>query len=181
MNIEITGRHIEITPPIREHVQKRVNKFTKLVGGECDFHFVLTVEKHRQIAEGVLNTRHGTFTATEESKDLYASIGTVVEKLEKQIRRFKDRRKDIARGTGKEELHERLLHRSITDLGSPAVLAENPQVVELALNPRPMAVDEAILELRESGGSFVVFYNAQSEQINVLYRRSDGNFGLIRP
>jgi len=63
MNVEITGRHLEITDPIKDYIQKRVAKFSRMVGGMCDFHFVLAVEKHRQIVEVNLSTRLGTFTA----------------------------------------------------------------------------------------------------------------------
>jgi len=181
MNIEITGRHLEITAPIRESVEKRVSKFSKLAGGQSDFHFVLTVEKHRHIAEVVLNTKHGTFTATEESKDLYVSINAAVEKLEKQLRKSKERRKDIARGNDKEQLHQILVGSLVTDLGMPSDLSENPQILEMTLSAKPMAIEEAMLELRQTGGSFVVYYDSGTEQVNVLYRRNDGNFGLIRP
>lgn len=181
MNIEITGRHIEITEAIKDHVQKRVAKFSKLVGSVCDFHFVLTVEKHRQIAEVNLTTKMGAFSATEESKDLYASIGSAVEKLEKQIRKFKERRKDIARSNDKEKLTDLFVQTAVTDLGTVSDLAEHPEVVEMVMNSKPMALDEAILELRESGGSFVVFLNSATDNVNILYHRRDGNFGLIRP
>jgi putative sigma-54 modulation protein len=181
MNIEITGRHLDITEPIKEFVQKRTARFTKMAGGSCDFHLVLAVEKHRQIAEVVLNTKVGTFNATEESKDLYASIGSALEKIEKQLRKQKERRKDIARSSDKEQLHDQLVGAPIMDLGKPSDLAANPEIVEMVLDSKPMTLDEAALDLRESGGSFVVFYNAQSEHVNVLYRRKDGHFGLIRP
>ena len=181
MNIELTGRHIEITEAIRDHIQKRVAKLSKLVGGLCDFHFVLTVEKHRQIAEVNLVTKMGIFSATEESKDLYGSIGSAVEKLEKQIRKFKERRKDMARSNDKERLTDLYVRPAVTDLGSPADMAANPEIVDMVMDPRPMAIEEAIGELKESGGSFVVFVNSATDNINILYRRRDGNFGLIRP
>lgn len=178
MNIQITGRHIEITEPIKQHVEKQVSKFSKLVGGLCDFNFVLTVEKHRHIAEVTLNTKLGTFTATEESKDLYTSIGTVVEKLEKQVRKIKDKRQDQNRTADKEEISERL-SGPVLEIGTIAAMAENPGIVEMTLSAKPMSVDEAIHELKESAGQFVVFHNAKDNAINVLYRRQDGNYGLI--
>ena len=142
---------------------------------------MLAVEKHRQIAEVVLNTKVGALNADEESKDLYASIGSALEKVEKQLRKQKERRKDIARNTDKEQLPFEMVGAPITDLGKPSDLADHFEIVEMVLDARPMALEEAALELRESGGSFVVFYNARSEQVNVLYRRNDGNLGLIRP
>lgn len=180
MNIQITGRHIEITDPIRDFVEKRVVKFPKLVGALCDFSFVLAVERHRHIAEVVLNTQMGTFTATEDSKDLYISIGSAVEKLEKQFRKSKERRKDMSRSTDKESLSEKLLS-SVTDMGSVSDLAENPEVVEMKMSAKPMVVEEAILELKQSDGSFVVFCQPGKDEMNVLYRRKDGHYGLIHP
>ncbi|MBN2430581.1 MAG: ribosome-associated translation inhibitor RaiA [Acidobacteria bacterium] len=180
MNVEITGRHIEITDAIKDYIQKRVAKFPKLVGGLCDFHFVLTVEKHRQIAEVNLTSKLGNFTATDESKDLYGSVGTVLDKVEKQVRRSKDRRKGKSRTNEKQELVE-LMRSSITDVGRAEDLSANPAIIEMQMNARPMALEEALHELNTSGGSFVVFINADSELTNVLYRRNDGNFGLIHP
>ena len=181
MNVEITGRHIDITDPIKEYIEKRVGKFTKLVGSMCDFHFVLTVEKHRHIVEVNLNTRMGTFTATDESKDLYGAISSVLEKVEKQVRKLKDRRRGKSRAADMDQIKELLTSSTITDLGSPADLLANPDIIETEMAAKPMATEEAILELTESGGSFVVFTNAHTEQINVLYRRKDGHFGLIHP
>lgn len=180
MNIEITGRHIEITDAIRDHIEKRIAKFSKIAGGTCDFHFVLTVEKHRHIAEVNMTTKMGTFSAEDESKDLYASIGSVLEKLEKQLRRLKERRKDMARNNDKDMLSQ-LIKPAVTDLGTPSDLAENPEVVDMQMDAKPMSLEEAILELKQSGGSFVVFFAAQSDEVNVLYRRRDGNYGLIHP
>ncbi|MBP7867494.1 MAG: ribosome-associated translation inhibitor RaiA [Acidobacteria bacterium] len=180
MNIQITGRHIEVTEPIRDFIHKRVEKFPKLVGPVCDFSFILTVERHRQIADVVLTTKQRTFTAAEDSKDLYASISSAVEKLEKQVRKTKERRQDKSRSTDKVTLHEKTL-ASITDMGAVSDLAANPTVVNLQMDTRPMAVEEAIHELQVSAGSFVVFVNSGTEKINVLYRRKDGNYGLIFP
>jgi len=69
---------------------------------------------------------------------------------------------------------------TVTDLGDPTDLSDNPEVIEIEMNSKPMAVDEVIHELKVTGGSFVVFTNSDTEQTNVLYRRNDGNFGLIR-
>jgi len=179
MNIEITGRQLEITDAIKEYIKKRVSKFPKMVGGLCDFHFVLTVEKHRHIAEVALNTRIGVFNANGESKDLYASIASVIEKLERQVKKAKQRKKDIARGNGKQKMMEQYEGAPIMDIGSPDDMAENPEVIEMKMNSKPMALDEALHELKNSGGSFIVFISSESEQINVLYRRNDGNYGLI--
>jgi putative sigma-54 modulation protein len=180
MNVEITGRHIEITDAIKDYIQKRVAKFPKMVGGLCDFHFVLTVEKHRQIAEVNLTSKLGTFTATDESKDLYGSVSTVLDKLEKQVRRSKDRRKGKPRTNDKQQLVE-LLQTSIMDVGRAEDMSANPSVIEMQMDARPMALEEAIHELNTTGGTFVVFINSKSEETNVLYRRNDGNFGLIHP
>ena len=180
MNIQITGRHLEVTEAIRDFVNKKVEKFPKLVGSVCDFSVILTVERHRQIAEFVLTTKLGTFNATEDSKDLYQSISSAVEKLEKQARKSKERRTDQSRATDKETLHEKIL-ATINDIGSVADLAANPTVINLHMDTRPMAVEEAIHELQISAGSFVVFINSQTEKTNVLYRRKDGHYGLIHP
>ena len=128
-----------------------------------------------------MNSRMGTLTATDESKDLYGSISTALEKLEKQVNKIRDRRKGKSRGNDKEQLAAIFMESVVTDLGQPADLSENPEVVEIQMNSRPMAIDEAIVELTDKNASFIVFLNSKTEETNVLYRRNDGHYGLIYP
>jgi putative sigma-54 modulation protein len=92
MKLEITGRHIEITEPLRKFTADRVEKMHGAVDGIMEVHFVLTVEKHqRHVAEANVKTRHDFLHVQEESTDMYTSIAAVMDKLEKQILRSKDK------------------------------------------------------------------------------------------
>jgi putative sigma-54 modulation protein len=93
MKVDITGRHIDVTDGLRTHTEDKLAKLERFLDGtDGEAHVVLFIEKHRHVAEIQVKHRMGTFTGTEETGDLYVSIDSVVDKLEKQIRRFKDKR-----------------------------------------------------------------------------------------
>jgi putative sigma-54 modulation protein len=92
MKVEITGRHIEITEPLRKFATDRIERMHGILEDIMEVHFVLTVEKHqRHVAEANIKTRHDFHNGQEESTDMYTSIATVIDKLEKQILRSKDK------------------------------------------------------------------------------------------
>lgn len=97
MKIDLTGRHIEITPELREHVEAKLAKLDKMLDEPAEAHVVLFVEKHRHVAEVRLSSRSEVFTAQEETGDLYISVQECVDKLETQVRRLKDKRIDRRR------------------------------------------------------------------------------------
>jgi len=181
MNLDITGRNIDITPAMKEFTREKLSKLDRWLDDIIEAHVILSVEKHRHIAEIVVKSRHNTFTGTDETGDMYATIGRVIDKLEKQARRQKDkfagRRKHARVAAGAGDL--------APELPEPISGGNHegaPQIIRSSnFRMKPMSVEDAALTLMESEMEFLVFRHARSQQINVMYRRRDGNLGLIEP
>ena len=189
MKIDITGRHIDITPSLRDYATEKLDKLRKLLDDPVDIHVVLFIEKHRHVADIQVKSRAGVFSGREETGDLYHSINEVVEKLERQARRQKEKVTDKRRRTG-----IRAPDAAVAlNLEGPATPAE-VEAEEREQDPihkrivrseqyrlKPMSPEDAVLELEAHGEDVVVFRDFQSSRILVVHRLEDGNFGLIDP
>lgn len=177
MRIELTGRHIEVTPAIRQHVEGQLNKLKFFKGKTtANAHVVVSVEKTRQKAEIVLNWRDHTLKATEADKDLYQAVSKAIDKLEKQAQRMKEKvvdRKHQAQPTATV---------APEPYGEVAAAPLPPRIIPADNNNlKPMTPEEAVLSLNGDGTQFIVFLDSDNERVSVLYKRTDGNFGLIQP
>lgn len=181
MKLDITGRHIDISPAIRDFTRDKLSKLDRWIDEVMEVHVILSVEKHRHIAEIVVKGRHNTFTGTDETGDMYASIGNVVDKIEKQARRQKDK---IA-GRRKHAVPTSLTMSGSeppSDGDDRSSASASPRIVRVNSTPmKPMTVEDAALSLLDSDNEFLVFRDARNQRVNVLYRRRDGNLGLIEP
>jgi putative sigma-54 modulation protein len=181
--IKITGRHVAVTDAIVEYARKKVESLHLDYPRIIDAQVILDVEKYRQIAEVVLHcSNHITIDASAETPDLYASIDEAVAKIAQQMRKHKTKimRQHRPRRAQTRMLEEMILADEVDD--QPETGAE-PLVVRMEKYPvKPMFVDEAVLQLQmNTAQQFVVFLNAKTEKVNVLYRRKQGNFGVIEP
>ena len=179
MNITITGRHLTITPAIEEYAKKRLAEIHIDFPRVLDAHYILEVEKFRQRAELVLHCgNHIHIEASDVETDLYAAIDKVVDKAERQIRKYKTRMQTHRPRHAKlRQFDEQILtHNLEEELGKTShIRTEQYQC-------KPMFPDEAVLQLEVSDQrDFIVFLNAETEKVNVLYRRRSGDFGLIVP
>lgn len=178
MQVQVRGRNMEVTNALKDYVEKRVSKLERYLDGIAEAQVTLTVEKGSHRVEVTIPINSMLLRGEESTQDMYASIDLVVEKLEKQIRKYKGRlfkRLGKAAGEGPGEA---------AGAPSPAepALENGPRVVRTKrFAIKPMPVDEAILQMNLLGHSFFVFTNAETEQVNVLYKRKDGNYGLIEP
>ena len=181
--IKVTGRHVAVTEPIVDYARKKVESLHLDYPRIIDAQVILDVEKYRHIAEVVLHcSNHITIDASAETSDLYASIDEAVAKIAQQMRKHKTK---IMRQHRPRRAQIRHLEAQILE-DETAEEAENgaePLVVQMEKYPvKPMFVDEAVLQLQmNTAQQFVVFLNAKSEKVNVLYRRKQGNFGVIEP
>ncbi|MBI3081002.1 MAG: ribosome-associated translation inhibitor RaiA [candidate division NC10 bacterium] len=183
MQLSITGRNLEVTEALRNYAAEKLGKVKKFLDAVTAAHVILSVEKYRQIAEVTLRVRDLTIRAEESTPDMYSSLDLVVDKIERQIRRYKGRIvRHWARG-GERGIREGGGRRASG--APPAQEPEEesaPRVVKVKrFAMKPATVDEAILQMNLLGHTFFVFQNALSEQVNVLYRRHDGQYGLIEP
>jgi putative sigma-54 modulation protein len=173
MQLSVKGRNLEVTDALRAYAEEKVQRMTRYLEQIVSATVILSVEKHRQIAEVTLRVRDLTIRAEESTDDLYSSIDLVAEKLERQILRYKERiAAHVSRSGGWEE-------REIAP-ASPA--AEGARVVKTKrFAVKPAQVDEAILQMDLLGHNFYVFRIARTDEVNVVYRRRDGHYGLIEP
>jgi putative sigma-54 modulation protein len=176
MRFEYTGRHVEVTPALRAHVEEQFKKLDHIFNGSpVRAHVILEVEKGRHIGEIVVNWRDHAFTVKEANRDMYLALSKAVGKLEKQTLKLK--KKTAAR------------KRHATPR---AALAPDPHRVEPApraariINARryavkPLTPDEAAQQLKAEAHQFLVFRDADTNRVAVIYKRTDGNYGLIEP
>jgi putative sigma-54 modulation protein len=178
MNVEITGRHILITPAIRTYLLKRLHKLEKIFGEDISFHVVVDVEKERQTAEILLKSRLLDLTGKGQTDDMYQSIMRAVEKIERQALKHKSKMTEGKRQRVKAKSVATKL--SVEEPAPRNVMQKGKGVREEDVQRMPMALEEAVIELDRSDYPFVVYRNADSGDINVLYRRKDGTLSLIR-
>jgi ribosome hibernation promoting factor len=177
MRIEYTGRQLEVSPPLRALVERKLRKVSKVLHGITHVHVVMAADKHRQIAEVSIHSSRLSLAATEESDDIAASLATVLEKLTRQAQRHvgKLRQRKRRRPAKAVALWSGVMARSPADEAGPRVIRSRRFVI------KPMTVDEAVLEVGSNEDGLLVFRDAATERVSVLFRRKDGNLGLIEP
>jgi putative sigma-54 modulation protein len=175
MNFEYTGRHLEVTPALRSHVENHFDKLKHLFNGQAmNAHVIIEVAKGRHRAEIVVNWRDHVLTATSTVSDMYQALTQTIDKLEKQALRLKKKTIDKH-------------HRAVkTGIVAPAEeippAPTEPQIIDSSsYKVKPMTAEEAVLSMQTEENQFLVFRDAENEKISVIYRRQDGNFGLIQP
>ena len=178
MVIEYTGRQTEVPPEIRAFAERKLRKLAKVLRGITHVHVTLTSDKHRQIAEVGAHSPRLDLTAAEESGDMATSLGTVIDKLTRQAQRHMGRlRERKRRGPSRATA----VWSGIL-AAAPAPGELSPRVIRSRrFHVKPMTVDEAVLEVGSSDDGFLVFRDAATERVSVLYKRKDGNLGLIEP
>jgi putative sigma-54 modulation protein len=182
MNIELIGKGIDISEDLKSYVEHKLSTFKshlKEVGeGEVQVIVTFTVEKHRQrdrvdIDVYLKTPGGGALHAWEESKDVYMSFEFAVDDIERQLNRLKERRleqrKEIAREKAKSIYEE--IQPSTSELIN----------VEKLIIAKPLSVEEALMVLQDEGRFFLVFNNAETGGVSVIYRKKNGRYGLISP
>ncbi len=184
MQTNVTFRHMPSSEALRSHVETKIQKVKKYLDEPIEAHVTMTSEKGRHRAAIQLEA-HGTRVKAEHStSDMYATIDLALEKIEKQLRRHKDRSKEhhgsTHAGSYKSAAKETVKRAAKAD-AKPGYSA-GPQIIRLEpIADKPMSVDEAAMQIDYMKNKFLVFRNVQSDEINVLYKRKDGALGLIVP
>ncbi len=182
MQISVTFRHIDPTPALQDYATEKVAKIAaKYLRKPGSAHVILSVVKQRHTAEINLHASHFDVSAHVTTDDLYSALDKTLTKIERQLRKHKDR------------LHHHKGNSSL--LGNPTLIPVDvfpgegfddegsPSIVETDSIPaKPLSVEDAILQLELNHAEFLVFRNAlKKEAISVVYKRRDGNYGLITP
>ncbi|MGB8507720.1 MAG: ribosome-associated translation inhibitor RaiA [Pyrinomonadaceae bacterium] len=190
MQFEYTGRHIEVTPAIRMHVEDHFTKLDQIFGDSSTAraHIVIEVNKTRHIAEIILHWRDHTMTATDTNADMYQALTRVIGKIEKQAVKLK--KKIIERKQGAtplsaltpDEPAPKGRRAAATVEADNSTPPDQPRIVNArSYRVKPMTPEEASMSLAEDDNQFVVFRDSDTDRLSVLYKRKDGNFGLIQP
>ena len=170
---------MQITDSLKRYAEKRVGKLKKYFDIPLSAQVLMAVEKDRHIVEVTVPLDGMLLRGEEETGDMYSSIDLVVEKLEKQVEKFKTR---IARRIKQADNRQPLLTAGI-NVPEEDIRAEGkPSIVKIKRFPiKPMDPEEAVMQMNLIGHDFFVFTNARTERVNVVYRRKDGDYGLIEP
>jgi putative sigma-54 modulation protein len=169
MNIIITGRHLELTDNLKEYAEEKIKKFEKYLTNISDIAVTLSVEKYRHKAEVLLKVNGVMIQAESITGEMYSSIDEVVEKLDRQIKKHKE--KIVSHRKGEDKAQVSLQSQE----PSPSIIKKK------TFNIKPMSPEEATMQMELLDKNFFIFTNASSGSINVLYKRTDGNLGLIEP
>jgi putative sigma-54 modulation protein len=177
MKFEYTGRHVEVSPGIRKHVEDHFKKLEHIFDGTTAWtHVIIDVEKNRHIAELVLHWRDHTLTAKDINGDMYLALTRAIAKIEKQALKLKKKMIDRKQGA------RRTSAVAPTPDGQLEASPRPPRIINARrYSIKPMTAEEAALRLSADPDQFVVFRDADTDRIGVLYKRADGNFGLIEP
>ena len=178
MRISIYGKNLEVSEYLHDLIEKKVSKLERYFPQDTEVQVTLSVEKSRHIVEVTIPYDGVIIRGEEVTGDMYASIDNVLDKLEKQIIRHRTRLEKSLR-TGAFRYEEPVYGGSYEDMEDEG---EGPKIVRVKrFAIKPMSEEEAMLQLDMLGHSFYVFMNSDTGSMNVLYKRKDGNYGLIEP
>ncbi|MDZ7579431.1 MAG: ribosome-associated translation inhibitor RaiA [Deltaproteobacteria bacterium] len=176
MQISVTFKNLPPSENLKTYVKEKLDRFDRLLDNPAEASVVLSVEKFRHIAEINITGDRLSLIGKEEINDMYSAIDMVLDKLEKQLKKGKQKTRERRGGT----------KSSIKDIPPDFIVKSaeedhQPQIKITNIEYKPMDVEEAVMQMDLLDDSFLVFTNAQTDRVNVLYRRKDGHFGLIQP
>jgi ribosome hibernation promoting factor len=177
VRLQVKGKNVEVTDSIREYAEEKLSKLGRQLADPTRVELELAVERNpsisqNHVAEATIWTKGPILRAREASKDHRASIDQLVDKLERQVKRYRDKRRSRR-------------DRQLPEAGIPEEaipIDEEPRIVKSKqFAVKPMGPEEAVLQLELVGHDFFVFQNGDTGDVNVVYRRRDGAYGLIEP
>jgi ribosome hibernation promoting factor len=176
VRLQVKGKNVEVTDSIREYAQEKLGKLDRQLADPTRVELELAVEPNPRIsanhvAEATIWTKGPVLRAREASADHKASIDQLVDKLERQVKRYREKRRRFRPAPADEAILENAVPMEV-----------EPRIVKSKRFPvKPMTPEEAVLQLELVGHDFFVFQNAETMEVNVVYRRRDGAYGLIEP
>jgi putative sigma-54 modulation protein len=183
MKVVVSGQHLEMTDALKEYAEKKIGKidhfFSEAINGgkiELIHHQTKSPEKSNEV-KVFINLHGAKISAREENADMYAAIDLVFDKAGKQLKKFKEKTKNRKREKLSVAITEARMHAD--EHYDDVDHSDGPIVHVYEYDFKPMAVDDALLEIQASGKKFFVFKNSENNQLNVLYPRSDGDYSLI--
>jgi putative sigma-54 modulation protein len=182
MRVTVTGKNVQVTDALKSYAEKKLQKLTRYFSSIKDAQVTQSIQRNWHIVEVQVEGDGIFLRAEERSGDMYASIDAVVEKLEKQAKRFKGKLMAHPRVAEGVLTTEEGAEPSLDELSDDETEEGMPTIVKMKrFAIKPMIAEEAAMQMGLLNHDFFVFLNAETEQVNVLYRRKDGNYGMIEP
>ena len=172
MKFIIVGRNLEVTPALRSAVEDKIGKLAKYFNPDTEVHVTLSVEKDRQKIEVTIPVKGNIIRSEQSSTDMYVSIDLVEEVIERQLRKYKN--KLIARQQGGGNFQKEFMEKDSEDLEVKIIRSKKFDI-------KPMYPEDACVQMELLGHNFFVFCNAETDQVNVVYKRKGDTYGLIEP
>ncbi len=174
MQIQITGKHMEVTDAIRHYIEEKMGRLDKNAYSILDAHVTLSVEKYRQIVDVLLQTNRTILRVSGENKDMYASIDLVVDKLQKKLQKDKEK---LKAHKAREPHLEELIARAEFEEDVPSGFSFFLQKIEA----KPMDIDEARMQLDVLGYAFYMFRRVGTDVINIIHKTKHGEYVILEP
>lgn len=181
MQVNITARHLELTPALVDYVKKKVEKCERYFDHLVWAQVILSVEKYRQVAEVIIHAGKTTLRSKDESIDMYAAIDLSIDKMEKQLHKYKEISKTKRRAGGAVPVPGRSLKRAKEISFDEAETGKYLVSEVRRFSIRPISAREAIDAMELLGYKFFMFMNADTSQINVVYQKENGSYGMLEP
>ena len=173
MKFIIVGKNIEVTPGLRSAVEDKIGKLERYFSPETEVHVTLSTQKDRQKIEVTIPVKGTVIRSEQVSNDMYVSIDLVEEIIERQLKKYKNKLTD-SRHERADAFNPEYVDASYDD--------DEIQIVRSKkVDMKPMYPEDACMEMELSGHDFFMFINAETEQVNVVYKRSGNTYGLIEP
>ncbi len=173
MRTTVTFKNIDPSDHLRAYVGDKLNRFDKYLANPAEAGVVLSVEKHRHIAEISITGDRLSIIGKEETDDMYSAIDMALDKIDKQIKKSKQKQWSRRQSRNRESAENAGL--------SGLAETREPRVRVQQIEYKPMDEEEALLQLELVQDNFIVFTNSRTNRVNVIYRRADGDYGLIQP
>ncbi|MDR2546098.1 MAG: ribosome-associated translation inhibitor RaiA [Lachnospiraceae bacterium] len=174
MKFIITGKNIDVTPGLRKAVEDKIGKLEKYFRPETQVHVTLSVEKERQKIEVTIPVKGNIIRSEQVSSDMYVSIDLVEEIIERQLKKYKNKIIDQKQNAASVFKQEFIEEEGIED--------EEVKIIRTKkFDVKPMYPEDACIQMELLGHGFYIFCNAETDQVNVVYKRKGNTYGLIEP
>jgi putative sigma-54 modulation protein len=175
MQTSVTFKNLDPSDHLKSYIQEKLDRFDKFLDNPAEASVVLAVEKFRHIAEISVSGDRLNLIGKEETNDMYSAIDMALDKLEKQIKKNKQKVRE-RRGASK------TLAKELMTAETSIIEGESGRQIRVRnIEYKPMDIEEATMQMDLVSDNFLVFTNAKTDKVNVLYRRKDGHYGLIEP
>ncbi len=176
MNVTVTFRHMDSSEPLRAYAEEKSGRLSRYLVEPVEVHWVLSVEKIRHIADVTVVAGGVSIKAKEDTADMYSAIDLGLDKIEKQVKKHKEKVKDHKSHTEPSDIK---FTESVEE-PAPTETGEGPRIVTREnVFVKPMSIDEAVMQMGINRNQFMVFTDSATNHINVIYRLEDGDYGII--